>query len=117
MKAVCLAAAFCAAASIASAQEIVVGAGVTEFKQVGGENDAYLSLEYHAAPFYENGGFALGLGGVMSIQAEGDAFLGGGLVGTYAVSPEWSLEASVMPGAYFESSAVTDLGHTLEFAA
>ena len=115
MKAVCLAAALCATATLAPAQELVFGAGVTEFKQVGTTNDAYFAVEYHATPFYENGSFALGLGGVASVQAGGDVFLGGGLVSTFAFSPEWSLEASIMPGAYFENSALTDLGDTLEF--
>ncbi|MDV4145823.1 MULTISPECIES: acyloxyacyl hydrolase [Shimia] len=115
MKAVWLAAGFCAVASVSSAQELVLGAGYTDFNQNGANDSAILSLEYHATPFYENGNFTLGWGGVVSAQAGGDIFVGGGLVSKYAFSSDWSAEASVMPGAYFEDSALTDLGHTLEF--
>ncbi|MBR9843230.1 MAG: acyloxyacyl hydrolase [Rhodobacteraceae bacterium] len=115
MKAVWLAAGFCAAASTASAQEFILGAGYTDYNLSGADDSVLLSLEYHATPFYENGAFALGWGGVLSAQAGGDFFVGGGLVGTYAFSPGWSAEASIMPGAYFEDSPLTDLGDTIEF--
>ena len=115
MKAAWLAAGFYAAASVVSAQEFIIGAGYTDYNLAGADDNALLSLEYHATPFYENGDFTLGLGGVVSAQAEGDVFIGGGIVGKYAFSPQWSAEASLMPGAYFESSPLTDLGQTLEF--
>lgn len=115
MKTAWLAASFCAIASLSSAQEIVLGGGYTDYSRAGADNDATLSLEYHAPPFYENGAFTAGLGGVAEIQSGGDVFLGGGVVGKYTFSPIWSAEMSFMPGAYFEDSAATDLGHTVEF--
>ncbi len=115
MKAVWLAAGFCVVASVSSAQELVLGAGYTDFHRNGANDSVLLSLEYHATPFYENGGFTLGWGGVLSGQTGGDVFVGGGLVSKVSLSPEWSAEASIMPGAYFEDSALTDLGHTIQF--
>lgn len=103
----------CLAAPVA-AQSVVLGAGYIDYTDRGGDDQAALSLEYHHTPFHEAGRLAIGLGGTLSTDTDGDTHLGVGIVGTYALDRNWFVEASVMPGIYSESSAANDLGNDFE---
>lgn len=98
----------------AAAQEWVFGVGYSDFSRNGAEDSALISAEYHHTPFYENGRLSSAFGAVLSAQTEGDVFVGAGLVATLDLNDKWFLETSVMPGAFFESAALNDLGSTFE---
>ena len=98
----------------ASAQEWILGAGYSQYSRPGSEDSAQISIEYHAAPFFESGRISSGLAAVLSAQATGDTFVGVGLVARLDFDNQWFLETSVIPGAYFESSIGNDLGSTFE---
>lgn len=114
MKAGWLAAGLITVATASAAQELILGLGYSDYKPAGAEDSALVSVEYHAAPFRQNGNFSMGIGGVASAQGSGDVFIGAGLVAKYALSPEWTAELSVMPGAYFENDPLTDLGSSFQ---
>jgi hypothetical protein len=110
---------FCAAliagfAQTAASQEIVLGAGYTDYSFNGAEDGAVFSLEYIHRPFYEKGRFSARLSGVIEVVETGDTFVGGGLNGNWDLQHNWFIEASVMPGAYFEGMSFNDLGSTFE---
>ena len=115
MKAPWLAALVISAASTASAQEVILGAGFSDFSAAGAESGAMIDLEYHAAPMWTRGALDMGLGAVLSAHAAGDVFVGGGAYAQYSFRNNWFAQASFMPGAFFESSPANDLGQTLEF--
>ena len=94
----------------AAAQSVVVGAGYTDFGARSADDQAVFSFEYQHAPFHRADRLAIGLGGALSVHADGDTHLGLGIVGTYDLDRNWFIEASVMPGAYWESRAANDLG-------
>lgn len=101
-------------ASPALSQEIILGAGYTDYSRGGAENGAVLSLEYAHSPFLERNVFSARFAGALEVVETGDAFIGGGVSGTWGLQNNWFIEASVMPGAYFESAPLNDLGSTFE---
>ncbi len=101
-------------AGTAQAQSLVFGLGQSDFSETGSEDGVIFAVELHGDSFFERGNLSVGWGGVASIQETGDAFLGGGLVGTFELQNRWFIETSVMPGAYFESEEGNDLGSTFE---
>ncbi len=110
--------ALCAALSVAPlaapAQEVVLGAGFADFSADEAQDTAVISLDYHHAPFYSNGRFDLGPGGAIEIDGEADAFVGIGLVARYGFAERWFVNASIMPGAYFDARLGNDLGSTFQ---
>ena len=98
----------------AIAQEIVVGAGYTKYGNILAEDSAIFDIEYHHSPFQDTRHWDVSWGGVLSSTANGDVFVGAGLVGVYDFDSPWFAELSVMPGAYWESDPLTDLGQTFE---
>ncbi|GAA6163363.1 hypothetical protein NBRC116590_10670 [Pelagimonas sp. KU-00592-HH] len=115
MKAPWLAALTISAASTVSAQELIIGAGVSDFSAAGAESGAVFEVEYHTAPMWTRGDLDMGLGAVLSVHQAGDVFVGGGAFAEYNFQNNWFAQASFMPGAYFEDSPANDLGQTLEF--
>lgn len=101
-------------ASPALSQEIILGAGYSDYSTTGAENGVVLSVEYAHSPFWERGNFSAGFAGAIEVVDTGDAFIGGGLNGTFDLQRNWFIQASVMPGAYFESAPLNDLGSTFE---
>ncbi|MBI6630509.1 acyloxyacyl hydrolase [Pontibaca salina] len=114
MKHIPLCAAMIAAPLAAPAQEVILGAGFTDFSADEAQDTAVISLDYHHRPFLSNGRFDLGLGGALEIDAEADAFAGLGLVARYGFAERWFVNASVMPGAYFSARLSNDLGSTFQ---
>lgn len=98
----------------ATAQEWVAGLGVADFSFDGSSDGSIVALEYHHRPFYRSGMLSLGWGASAVVHSTGDAFVGLGLVGRYDFDSRWFAEASVMPGAFFESLSADDLGSTFE---
>jgi len=98
------------AAGQAPAQEVVLGAGYANYNGRTAIDDWAFALEYHHRPFFERNRFALAFGAALSADMRGDAHAGVGLVATYDLSPRWFVEASVMPGAYWENISFNDLG-------
>lgn len=94
----------------AAAQSVVIGVGYTDFGASAADDQAVLSLEYHHTPFYRADRLAIGLGGALSLHEDGGTDLGLGIVGTYDLDRNWFLEASVMPGVYWERGIGNDLG-------
>lgn len=99
-----------AAATSLDAQQIVLGAGYADFSHDRSDDQPALSLEYHLQPFYEATRLHAGFAGALSAHTNGDVHLGIGLAATYWLAPRWFVEASVMPGAYFESEPANTLG-------
>ncbi len=97
-----------------AAQELIVGAGQTQFFDELSTDSAKVSLEYRHSPFYRRGRIDLALAAAAVAHTSGDFFLGGGLSARYAFHPKWFVEASVMPGAYWENEQTNDLGSTFE---
>jgi hypothetical protein len=98
----------------ATSQEIVLGAGYTDYSLNGAEDGAIFSLEYIHSPFYEKGRFSARLSGVIEVAETGDTFIGGGVSGNWDLQHNWFIEASVLPGAYSEGISFNDLGSTFE---
>ena len=103
-----------AVAGTAQAQSLIFGLGQSDYSETGSEDGIVFEVELHGDSFFERGNFSAGWGGVASVQETGDAFIGGGLVGTFQLRNRWFIETSVMPGAYFESEEGNDLGSTFE---
>ncbi len=102
------------AAAPADAQEISIGLGYSEFSRPGAENSAVISLDYRHRPFYEKGRFSAGFGAALDVQETGDLFVGAGIAGKWALQNQWFIDASILPGAYFENVSLNDLGSTFE---
>ena len=98
----------------ASAQEWIFGLGYSNFSRAGSVDSAQVAVEYQHTPFFENGRFSAGAAGVLSVQTEGDVFVGAGITGKFRFDNSWFIETSVMPGAFFESQPANDLGSTFE---
>ncbi|MFC3614350.1 acyloxyacyl hydrolase [Lutimaribacter marinistellae] len=94
----------------ASAQEIVVGAGYTRHNGNFAIDDAAFTLEYHHSPFYDRPRLDLAFGAALSGNMDGDLHAGIGVVGTYDINERWFVEASVMPGSFWESISDNTLG-------
>lgn len=114
MKRPALAALAVLAATAAQGQELILGAGYSDYSSEISEDGAKLAIEYHFRPGIERGRFALGWGGALAVQETEDIFIGIGGVATYDLDGPWRLELSVMPGGYFENEARNDLGSTFE---
>ncbi|MEP2534216.1 acyloxyacyl hydrolase [Shimia sp.] len=102
-------------ANPASAQEIILGLGYSDFSLGSASDATVVEIEYHHKPFHHIGRLSFEWGAVLSTDTEGNNFIGAGLVNKYAVTDAWFVELSLMPGAYFEGSSLNDLGNTLEF--
>ncbi|CUH89499.1 Lipid A 3-O-deacylase (PagL) [Phaeobacter sp. CECT 5382] len=101
-------------AAPALGQEIVLGAGYTDYSRAGSEDGVLLSLEYIHSPFFEKNRFSARFGGALEVVETGDAFIGGGISGNWDLNRNWFIEASVMPGAFFEGPTLNDLGSSFE---
>src|SRR6056297_1809463 len=95
----------------AMAADWVIGAGVADF-DAGSETA--VSVEVHGAPVWVPGRVEIGPAAGAVVDTDGSVWVGAGLSALAELGPRWFLEASVMPGAFDEGSAATDLGHGLE---
>jgi len=95
-------------------QEIVLGAGYSDYSFAGAENGTVLSLEYLHSPFYEGERISARFSGVLEAVTTGDGFVGAGISTSFDLKKGWFIETSVMPGAYFENAPLNDLGSTFE---
>ncbi|MEX5597490.1 hypothetical protein [Pseudophaeobacter sp. C1-32P7] len=91
-----------AGAAAAQDRELSVGIGYSEFSRPGSENSALVSLDYRHNAFYEKGIFSARFGAALDVQETGDLFIGAGVAGKWDLGQSWFIEASVLPGAYFE---------------
>ncbi len=114
MKTLLVPALILAAATTAQAQSIVFGAGYADYSAGGGDDQAIFSLEYQHRPFHEAARFSATWGAALSVDTDGDAHLGAGLIGLYTFADRWFVEGSVMPGYYNESNAQNDLGGSFQ---
>ncbi|WP_239318978.1 acyloxyacyl hydrolase [Epibacterium sp. Ofav1-8] len=96
------------------AQELTFGLGYADFHEDQADSGPYFSAEYLGPRDWQILGFDAGLGLAGQIHETGDAFLGGGLQAHRPIGEGWFIEASIMPGVFFESSARNDLGSTFE---
>lgn len=101
-------------ATVAPAQEWVVGAGYADFTNGASQDQGLIVMELHGAPFLENGRFEMSLAGAVALHSTGDFFSGIGLSGLFALDGGWFIEASVMPGYYRASSPQNGLGSDFE---
>jgi lipid A 3-O-deacylase len=99
-----------------AAQELIVGAGYTQFFDDLSIDSAKVSLEYRHSPFYERGRIDIALAAATVVHTSGDFFLGGGLSARYALHQRWFIEASVMPGAYWKMNRRTVLAVHSKYA-
>lgn len=103
-----------ASAFSASAQEVVLGAGYSDFHREASEDGAVFSVDYLHTPFYEGQRVSARWAGGFDVQETGDVYAGIGISGTFALRNDWFIETSVMPGAYFEGKDENDLGSAFE---
>ncbi|MDE4133425.1 acyloxyacyl hydrolase [Phaeobacter sp. QD34_3] len=101
-------------AAHAEDREISIGIGYSDYSRPGSENGALVSLDYRHSPFWEKGNFAARFGAALDVQETGDVFIGAGVAGRWDLGRAWFIDASILPGAYFESVALNDLGSTFE---
>lgn len=97
-----------------AAQEWVFGVGYASFSADDGQDGVGIGVNYFFEPFHQADRFSLGWGVGLGVDQYGDAHLGGGLVGTYDFSPKWFVQASVMPGLYYDGEEANDLGSAFE---
>lgn len=95
---------------MAHAQSITFGIGHTKFVSGDASNHPIFSLEYQHAPFKSIGNWNFGAGGALSVDSNGDGHVGIGFFATFDFRNPWFIEASVMPGAYFNGSEANWLG-------
>ncbi|MBO9475303.1 acyloxyacyl hydrolase [Shimia sp. R10_1] len=98
-----------------AAQQLVVGLGYADFNDREATDTTELNVEYHFAPFHEVGRWSFAGATVVTLDEEGDAFVGAGVSGVYDFNQHWFAEVSFMPGAYVDGDSRNDLGNTLEF--
>ena len=99
----------------ASANELVIGLGRSDYSSNEAENRLFGAVEYHASPFASWRGFDFGLGGVGQWGSGSSYFIGAGLVVTRALGERWFVEFSEMPGYYHAGDNDHDLGYDLNF--
>ena len=96
------------------AQDIVLGIGYNDFNSDISEDGGYITADYHAHRNWTLFGFEYGLGATGQIHETGEIFVGGGLQFRRDLGDVWFVEASVMPGYYFNNSRRNDLGSDFE---
>jgi hypothetical protein len=101
-------------ATAVNAQEIVIGAGYSDFSNNASHDRGIVSLEYHHTPFYTHNRFGIGLAASGAVDSHGDLFLGAGFVGIYQLKNSWFIEGSVLPGYYHASDSNNNLGSDFE---
>ncbi len=99
----------------ASANELVIGLGRSDYSNNLAENRLFGEVEYHASPFASWRGFDFGLGGAGQWGSGNSYFIGAGLVVTRALGERWFIELSEMPGYYRAGDDDHDLGYDLNF--
>ncbi|OED49375.1 acyloxyacyl hydrolase [Leisingera sp. S232] len=110
-----LAAALSAAVTLpATAQEVTLGLGYSDYHREIAEDGAQFAIEYLHNPFFEKGRLSARFGATLEAQETGDVFAGVGISSVVDLNNDWFIETSVMPGAYSESSAGNDLGSAFE---
>lgn len=97
-----------------SAQELVVGAGATDYAAAGTDS-AILSLGYRHSPFYERNAFSAAIAANINVTEESDLFVGAGVALRWAWDSGWFVDFSLMPGYYDAGTPGNDLGSDLEF--
>lgn len=95
-------------------QELAIGLGQTDYSRSGAEDGVVLSVDYTHATFFQGDVFSARLAAAAELVDTGDAFIGGGISSSWDLQRGWFIEASVLPGAYFESAPLNDLGSTFE---
>ncbi|MBO9477953.1 acyloxyacyl hydrolase [Shimia sp. R11_0] len=115
MKNFCMVCATLLFTSQASAQEVVVGLGFSDFSDGSALDAATLQLEYTATPFKSTERWNHHFGGILTVDKESDVFVGFGVLSRYSLQNDWFLEGSFRPGLFFEGISLNDLGQTLEF--
>ncbi|NDW45043.1 acyloxyacyl hydrolase [Ruegeria sp. PrR005] len=103
----------CCAAPL-HAQSLILGSGYADFQYERSEDQAVLSLEYQHTPFWERGRLSARLAAAATLHSNGDFHLGAGVASEYAFDRNWFIEASVLPGVYFEGEDSNTLGSRFE---
>ena len=101
-------------AGTTQAQSLILGAGYADFQHEQSQDQGVLSLEYQHTPFWERGRLSARLAAAATLHANGDFHLGAGVAGEYALDRNWFIEASVLPGVYFEGEDSNTLGSRFE---
>ncbi len=102
-------------AQSAAAADWIVGLGATDFNAQIAKNDLSATLEVHGVPRWHLGRIDLGWGAGAVANFDGDLWAGGGVSAVMPIGRAgWFAEASVMPGLYVSSSALSDLGSAFE---
>ncbi|WP_235859993.1 acyloxyacyl hydrolase [Tritonibacter mobilis] len=101
-------------ANASQAQEIVLGVGYNDFNSEISEDGYYIAADYHARRNWTLFGVEYGFGATGQVHETGEIFVGGGLQFRHALRNTWFVEASVMPGYYFNNSQRNDLGSDFE---
>ena len=94
-----IAAAILIATPVAS-QQLVVGLGYADFSDGAGNDTVELDIEYHFDPFRDFGRWTLTAGGVLTVDQEGDAFLGAGISSVYDFNEKWFRPRSFGTGSH-----------------
>ncbi|WP_420006670.1 acyloxyacyl hydrolase [Arenibacterium sp. LLYu02] len=96
------------------ADQLIFGAGFANYSHEAAENSAVFAVEYQGKPFLQRPRLEARWAVAAELQAKGDAFVGGGISGRWALPKSWFVEASVMPGLYLNGPQGNDLGSTFE---
>lgn len=96
-----------------SAQEWVLGVGVSDFGDQG-QDSATLDIEYRHTPFVNKRLLSVALGTNLAVTAEGDVFLGAGLWSRWQWQSGWFIDNSIMPGLFEEGTPGNSLGSAFE---
>lgn len=100
--------------SPAQSQELIVGGGFADYSASHSKDTGIFSAEYHFSPQLNKGNTRIGFGGSVSIFGTEDIHLGFGPVAVFDLNKNWFIEASVMPGLYFNNEERNDLGSSFE---
>jgi lipid A 3-O-deacylase len=92
------------------AESLIFGIGHTKYSHNESEDYPVISVEYQKGPIKSFGQLDIGLATALSINTDGDGYLGVGFYTVYDFKNAWFIETSVMPGAYFNSADRNWLG-------
>lgn len=100
----------------ADAQELLLGAGFSDFSREEATDSVVLSGELRSASFATLLGGEVAAMAVLDAHAEGDGFAGIGLAARWSVGAGgWFVDAGVAPGVFNAGRSGNFLGRDLEF--
>lgn len=98
----------------ATAADVVIGLGYSDFSDAAADDSATLEVEIHSEPIWHFAGADWSLAAAVLAHSEGDFFVGAGASALWPLRNRWFVEASVMPGYFDDAGGANSLGSDFE---